>query len=185
VPGQREGPAGIRPPDDATLGQVETWLRGQRRESAYAFDATGKKVWEKHTAAYEVALTEGDKVLVRGQVFTHNHPRGWDVPEDDPLRPGSSFSLEDVRLATELGLAELRAISPAYRMSMRSGPFGWPSGLMVQQAFAVANEQWRQRYASMVRQGMIDIERANAEQLHEIWQELAPVLGLVYNRERW
>ena len=40
-----------RPASDATLGEVERWLRVQHVESAFVFDTSGKKVWERHSVS--------------------------------------------------------------------------------------------------------------------------------------
>lgn len=52
-------------------------------------------------------------------MLSHNHPDGWRYPEDDPRRAGSGFSIADVRLMVEWGLAEIRAVTPGYLYRLR------------------------------------------------------------------
>ncbi|MFI5267832.1 MAG: hypothetical protein ACHQ7M_10695, partial [Chloroflexota bacterium] len=126
------------PPDDASLDEVERWLRSRRTESAYGFNpATGKQVWERHTDGLEVALEPADRELLRGMIFTHNHPQGWRFSTSDPRRKGTSFSPHDIHSAALADMAECRAITPEYVFSMTRGTGGWPSPALVGPMYAL------------------------------------------------
>ena len=173
------------PPGHATLQEVERWLRLRRTESAYGFDpATGKKIWERHTDGMEVPLTPADRQRLRGMIFTHNHPRGWNYPESDPRRDGSSFSPDDVYSAAVSGMAELRAVTPRYVFSMLPRNHGaWPTPDRIEPMVnLVADRRDREQTLAHL-QGMIDPLQSSAEDLHAIWTELAPLMELRYQRE--
>ena len=172
------------PPDHASLPEVERWLRARREESAYGFDpTTGEKVWERHTDGTEVPLTPDDRARLGDMVFTHNHPLGWQFPEDDPRRKGTSFSPHDVQSAALAQVAELRAVSPGYTFVMRPGMHGWPRAEEIGQAFEMAYRHLEAESALAALNGKVDPVRRVADAFHNVWTELTPVLGLEYHRE--
>ena len=177
----------MRPSDNASLAQVEAWLREQPRESAFAFDATGKKVWERHTDGFEVDIPPEDHRLIRGTVFTHNHPRGWAFPPDDPRRAGDSFSPEDISgVAIPLALIEIRAVSPKCRFTMKPARHGWPDVNRLSRAYDLLDETLRQQMTADLLAGRMsaqEMAQRNADHCHLVWQQLAELLGLVYARE--
>lgn len=69
----------------------------------------------------KMGIEFSDKQLreMSGNVLSHNHPDGWRYPENDPRRAGSGFSIADVRLMVDWGLAEIRAVTPAYLYRLR------------------------------------------------------------------
>lgn len=76
---------------------------------------TGEVIWRKSGRASSIEFDDDDEIAqMRGQVLTHNHPRGWRYPADDPRRAGSSFSSTDIAMLVVGKLAEMRAVSPRY-----------------------------------------------------------------------
>ncbi|GEM_PF-5578101 len=61
---------------------------------------------------------------------------------------------------------------------------GWPASRIVLDMFALADAEWEQRFAAGALSGTVDVEQANAGHLHDVWREVAPLLGLMYSRER-
>ena len=179
----------IPPPDDAPpghapLNEVERWLRARRTESGYGFDpTTGEKVWGRHTDGMEVPLTPDDRAQLRGMIFTHNHSRGWQFPEGDPRRKGTSFSPHDVQSAALAQVAELRAMSPGYTFVMRPGAHGWPDVEEIGRTFEMAYRHHEAESALAALSGKLDPVRRVADAFHNVWTELAPVLGIEYHRE--
>jgi 2'-5' RNA ligase len=88
-------------------------------EYAFIADKDGNVLLRDKTsgAPNYVRFTEGEVSRIRsspGAVFTHNHPAG------------RSLSLDDVRLARNMLLSEIRASTSTSVFSMRPGPAGWP-----------------------------------------------------------
>lgn len=174
------------PSDDASLQEVERWLRTRSTESGYGFDpVTGKKVWERHTDGDNVPLSAGDRQRLRGMIFTHNHPGGGKYPADDPRRLGSSFSPHDVHSSALSGMAELRAVSPGYIFTLRPKEgASWPAPEQIAPMVDVAAARHDAATLELRLRGMIDPRQIEADELHDIWTELAPIMGLAYRRER-
>src|SRR5205823_5749281 len=100
----------------------EDELRLLRYESAFAVDAAGNVVLDKAGTSSEIELTDEEVELLRSAtsvIFTHNHPGGWRFPPDDPRHGGNSFSPHDIHLACKCELAEIRAVTPRFRFSMK------------------------------------------------------------------
>lgn len=172
------------PPDDASLGEVERWLRSRLTESAFGFDpATGKKVWERHTDGLEIPLGEEDRVRLRGVIFTHNHPQGWRYSTSDPRRKGTSFSPHDIHSAALADMAECRAITPEYVFSMTRGAGGWPSPYLVGPMYALEQAAYARESTMQALGGTISPVQVVADEAHGIWSRLAPNMGLIYRRE--
>jgi len=175
-------------PEPTALQQAvtaaEAHIRLQGIEVGYVFDTQGRQLLHLYGTEDQIDLT-GHEDILAGNVFTHNHPQGWSFPRDDPRHAGNSFSLEDVMLASRHRLAEIRAVTPVYRYSMQPGAAGWPSPDVLQQAFAIADASRDRRISEGLLRGTIDVERANAEHLHEVWQEVASVLRVEYSRGRF
>ena len=154
---------------------------------SYAFTPDGRMVFQKHlppeAKRNELDLT-GDEDRLHGTIFTHNHPLGWDYAADDPRRAGSSFSPDDILLASKTNLHELRAVSPMYRFSLRPSGEGWPSADAIARAYDLVELRWQQRFLASIRDGTMNIFQADAEHFHETWEEVAQLLGLIYIRER-
>ena len=100
-------------------------IRHQRFESAFVYDPKGNLVFGKDGAQYEVAFSPEELKLMKGNILTHNHPRGLGFPDTDPRSWGNSFSDDDIFLASTHELAEIRAVTPKQRFSMKPPPEGW------------------------------------------------------------
>jgi hypothetical protein len=150
----------------------------------YTFDPdTGGKVWERHTAGMEVPLSDEDRAQLKGTVFTHDHPRGWAYPADDPRRAGSSFSPHDIRAAALADMAEMRAVAPGYVFTIRPREGGlWPAPDQVGPVFDMVKDKNDHRTSQAIIDGSIDPREAIADGPHQVWVELAPLMGLEYRR---
>jgi len=120
-----------------------------------------------------VAWEPGMLEAARGGVLTHNHPGS------------SSFSKGDVQVASQFGLAEMRAVGndgTVYRMTPAVGGI-WPSkqmiGREVQKAVGEVDNEMRSAKAA----GVITVDQANSEWNHLAWEKTAPKIGMVYTRD--
>ena len=179
---------------DRTLSEIvfakETELRPLRYESAAAFAASGIVLLEKQAESatpYEITFSDAEIAALKtqaGVVFTHNHPQGWNYAAGDPRRGGNSFSPNDIELACKAEFAEIRAVSPGYRFSMR--PFAerfaetdWQAIFLV---YSVELENVKREAGAAVMQGHLSREEHSAEVLHRAWTQTALLLGLRYVR---
>jgi len=100
------------------LWSAEIQLAPLPVEVAFLFSVDGVELGRAIGTATQVRLTEEQRELVRGGILTHNHP------------DGSFFSWEDIYLAHELNLTEIRAVqqsNPIQVLSMSRPTGGWVS----------------------------------------------------------
>jgi hypothetical protein len=99
----------------------ETRLRSitTHEEAVLINGVTGSVIWRKSGHVSSIDFDDDEIAQMRGQVLTHNHPRGWRYPADDPRRAGSSFSSTDIAMLVAGQLAEMRAVSPGYLHRVR------------------------------------------------------------------
>ena len=170
------------------IRRKEEELRLQRFESAYAVDEQGIILLDKIGEQYEVALTysERERLLdAQGVIFTHNHPRGWDYATDDPRRAGNSFSPEDIELACEVEVVEMRVVTPRFRFSMKPPEQGWSLEYWNDTLAPVCQRLRRATEMELVRarlQGRLTKPEVEASLWHDVWTRVAAELELVYTR---
>ncbi len=144
------------------------------------FDAAGTE------DTIEVPLKAQAKLArAGGAVFTHNHPGGWAYPPDHPGRKGNSFSKEDIQVACNCRLAEMRATSPGYVHSMKPGPGGWDWRTweeQVEPVYAMFDRIVHAEQGAQILQNKLTTQQAEANHFHLIWSRVAPVLGWHYTR---
>lgn len=161
------------------LRDAEAKLQNDRVEHGYMFDpATGKL--DLHYSAGlvgQVPIWEFQKKGMVGKIFTHNHPT-----------QGGSFSVDDILVASEQALLEVRAVDGArkqYVYSMRAGEGGWPDSTEIKIAYRDAKREAMIRMLEAVRAGLISPTNGEYELLHRTWDFVAQILGVEYRRIRW
>jgi NAD+--asparagine ADP-ribosyltransferase len=89
----------------------EIGIKDRKTEKAYIFDNEGKVVFEKSGNKTGVKFTTDELSKMKGNVLTHNHPNG------------TSFSSEDIKVACDWNLKEVRAVgnNNIYAMKMKDG----------------------------------------------------------------
>jgi hypothetical protein len=170
----------------------ESDLRLLRSEASIAFDTEGNIVLEKGALPgkeYEIEFSDDEIALLRqiGKVtVTHNHPRGWAYPPDDPRHAGSSFSPEDILLACRAQLEEVRAVTPVYTFSMRPPPENdWTEGTWTREIrplYEMVYPQVKSKLYAAALRGELSPSEASVRLDHEVWTEVAWTLGLRYTR---
>jgi flagellar biosynthesis GTPase FlhF len=164
--------------------EIERQIYTQRFESAYAYAPDGTLVLSKDGERYAVKFEFEEYEKLTGTIFTHNHPRGWDVEANDPRRIGNSFSLADVRVASAVKVRELRAVTPAHTYRMVEPAGGWPNfntvinPLYEQRAREITRELQR-----LVTSGAMSAEQAESEHYHRVWSAVTSELGIPYYKE--
>ena len=106
---------------DRVLKGIEIGINNQKYESAAVVDAKGNVLFNKDGQANFVFFTGAELAQMPNNVVTHNHPSS--------LRSrygiGSSFSKEDLTLAVQQNVSEIRAVSGKVVFSMKRPPNGW------------------------------------------------------------
>ncbi|MBI4493277.1 MAG: hypothetical protein HY690_10865 [Chloroflexi bacterium] len=165
---------------------LEDKIRSNPTESAHAFDQNGTLVLSRSGGQYEVSFTSADIAHLRDTVLTHNHPRGLSYPTGDPRAQGNSFSLSDLELATRAQVAEIRAVTPVWRHSMRRPSTGWNAQYfhtVLEPAFSRHDQAVQAEFLEAIRTGSLTPAEATARHYHEVWLRVANELGLQYRRE--
>ena len=179
---------------DRTLSEIlfakETELRPLRYEVAVVFDSSGTILLEKQAepdAPYEITFSDAKIAAMKmqsGVVFTHNHPQGWNYAAGNPRHGGNSFSPNDIELACKAEFAEIRAVSPAYRFSMRplADRFTENDWQAIWLVYSVEVGNVQREFGAAVIQGRLSREEYIAEVLHTGWARAAFLLELRYSR---
>lgn len=90
--------------------ETERRIRCNKDEIGFIFTPEGDQVWSKAGDESSIAIQEAIEAgLLKGMVFTHNHP----------LR--TSFSFDDFKVFIAHGLIEMRAVDDKYAYSMSFG----------------------------------------------------------------
>jgi hypothetical protein len=168
------------------IKRAEDGIRGDLFETAIVFDVHGREILRKPGQQYEISFTNSELAFMQGAILTHSHPRGWSFPATDPRRQGSSFSLADVELAASHGLLEIRAVSPAWRYSMRPGRVPWDRQRFtddIEPGYRQAEAEVLSEFRQAILDGRMTAATAESRYYHEIWSRVARRLGLTYQRE--
>lgn len=170
----------------------EDQIRTQRdHETAILYDVDGTEVWRKEGAATSVNFTPEEIADMRGRIMTHNHPRGWGFPPDNPQSAGSSFGTADWMFFMVSDLQEIRAISPKYRHILRR-PRTMTPRYRATRAFSdqdvvdmvnSANDHIYRRNVRRIDAGELTTAQANADHWHEMSRHLADTWGIEYERQ--
>jgi hypothetical protein len=188
-PRQKPAPAAPRSaesPAQAAARARETQIRSQRHESATAFDANGKPIISKDGGSDYVDISPINIRQMRnaeGVVFTHNHPAGWEFPAGDPRRNGNSFSPEDIRVAADAQVAQMRAVTPTRTYYVDRPSQGWNANYWQQEIrprYERAAQETRSDFIRQIREGRVRPEQAEAEHYHAVWSRVFGELGINY-----
>ncbi len=165
----------------------EAKIRFDQRETLSFFDHDGKLLYRKigEPDQVEFGTTDYEEKLLKGSVMTHNHRTNTEVSQDDPGWKGKSFSIDDVQVAAEIEIAELRSVSFAYRHSMRPPIGGWNKALgeEIALAFEINYAKVYARLEMSYLRDEISYLELDMEATHEAWRLTAQQYKLKYKRE--
>ncbi|MBA2469763.1 MAG: hypothetical protein H0V37_10195 [Chloroflexia bacterium] len=185
----------VTPQADTRARRFEHDVRRERnREYAVIIDNESGRVVGSRIRGERAIIQFTDEQLrsMYGRILSHNHPDGWRYPETDPRRQGAGFSDYDARMLADWGLAEIRAVTPAYLYRLRPpadpashyfhsvlGASSWAIKDAVDRAFDMAD----QHLVSLVATGAIAPEAYDVLINHEAMLRLAQDWGVLYERE--
>ena len=171
---------------ESLLQQCEDELRQLRgQEKAFVYDTAGNLLVERIGSADQIQFGSEDIETMqnaKGAIFLHNHPGGWNYPPTNIQHSGRSFSRSDMILAAGIKLAEMRAITPRIRFSLRPPIAGW-EGITPQDiadAYDLLTSEVRVELIHAVSNGEMTLEEANFWSEHERCKRVAESLGLQY-----
>ena len=163
---------------------VESNIRQNKsHETGVLFNKDGNIVIDKRGGSRSVQFTKDECLLMNDGIFTHNHPGAWGYSENDIMRIGNSFSIQDIALAVGNNLAEMRAVTPNYTFSMKRPDGGW--GISVEELMKLYNDENRNlrlEFTRRINKDTLTISQASATHFHILWKRLSKKLGFDYSK---
>lgn len=154
-------------------------------ETGVIVDREGKVLVDKRGKSFKVEFSDEECNLMKNAIFTHNHPRGWKVPENSIARIGNSFSIEDLSLAVGHDAAEIRAVTPNYTFVMRRPEKGWGVSLKEFQAtYMKENAKLKKEFTQRINAGTLTFAQANSTHFHLLARRIAKNLIGNISKER-
>ena len=165
---------------EAELEQIivekELSIKDRQTEKCFAFDPQGNVIFEKEGDKNSIYFTQEESNIIKGHIFTHNHPSS------------SSFSKEDITTACNLILPEIRAVGAKYRHSMKPPDSGWSQQVfkqVIEPEYERASNEVYWEFTKAIKDGTMTIEMANLNHQHEVWLRVAKKVQLKYIRREW
>lgn len=166
------------------VSDVESNIRQNKsHETGVLFNKDGNIVIDKKGGSRSVQFTKDECLLMNDGIFTHNHPGAWGYAENDIMRIGNSFSIQDIVLAVGNNLAEMRAITPNYTFSMKRPDGGW--GISAEELMKLYNDENRNlrlEFTRRINKDTLTISQASATHFHILWKRLSKKLGFNYSK---
>jgi hypothetical protein len=157
-------------------------------ETAVVFDQEGNVLINKDGSASYVSFTKEELPKMKDAVLTHNHPCGWKFSEKSVRHIGSSFSKEDISLAINNDLAEVRAVTPLYTYVMKRPPDGWGmlAGTFTEEYNKFNSNVQKEFYKIITNStdAATAIQRAESIHYHVLWKRLSKEHGIEYTKEK-
>lgn len=166
------------------VSDVESNIRQNKsHETGVLFNKDGNIVIDKRGGSRSVQFTKDECLLMNDGIFTHNHPGAWGYSENDIMRIGNSFSIQDIALAVGNNLAEMRDVTPNYTFSMKRPDGGW--GISVEELMKLYNDENRNlrlEFTRRINKDTLTISQASATHFHILWKRLSKKLGFDYSK---
>jgi hypothetical protein len=160
--------------------EVERRIVDQPVEWGYVFDPAGQQIGRKRGGRTTLSLAEFGRNTLKHVTVIHNHPVG---PGD--LVEGLTFSESDLRFAVEYDVAELRAVVPGWRFSLRRPPLDCPYDEQVM------SEEYRRvkrmvdaDLSAAVAEGRMTYAVKDAQERHKTFRRLSAAGLLIYRSDR-
>lgn len=165
---------------------IENEIRmNKSHETGMVIDKNGKIIIDKRGEAFQVQFTDSECLLMKDNIMTHNHPRGWGQPEKSLGRIGNSFSIEDLTLAVGNDVAEIRAVTPHYTFSMKRPKSGWGVTVKELKMVYMANElKLRDQFMKRIKKNTLTPSQANATHFHLLARQIAKQYNWTYEKKK-
>jgi hypothetical protein len=150
---------GISPEFRATLYQAESDSIWESNEVSTVYDSKGNKLFHKQGTEHNVEFSDDEITKLKGATLTHNHPNN------------SFFSEEDLSVATEYELKEIRACTEQAIYSFK--PAGMTNNLMFNNRYKKFNESLTQELKDEFLKKIDNHEMTSDDAQKEYIKELA------------
>lgn len=175
------------------LDKIENEIRNLKHEELYVIDQNGKVLFEKIGTRNSIDITDVERKAItsKNAATTHNHPRG------------SSFSIEDILFSSATQNNTIRAVGNKYNYNMfidlnfykleNINEFGAKENAIFHTRIAKLvskhkeiNAKIHKEFVTIINEGKMTIETANATHHHELWSRLSKdkSLHLIYKRTK-
>lgn len=160
---------------DVTVPTLETIVRTHEAqirdlpyENCFAFADDGTIILQKSGTVNQIEISDAEGRLLKGTVFTHNHPGG------------TSFSMEDIQTGSYYEVHEIRATGK-YRTYVMRAPDGSNLNYTLWQergypVFRRAKQEvladHQRRYAA----GLLTGEESIKTFWHDVWQKVSSII---------
>lgn len=155
---------------EGTIRAHEADIRDMPQEHCFAFSSEGVIVLKKSGTVNQIDISLTDIPLLKGTIFTHNHPSG------------SSFSAADIRTACKVGLKEIRATGKYRTYIMRivdGGNFREEMWDKISPVYDLKNEVVRNEFWAKIGRGELTPEEASVRHAHEVWSRTAKEISSI------
>jgi|GEM_PF-2479630 len=176
----------LRDPLQVTLDRIESQIVNESFEHAYVLREDGAILFDEVSASrHEVGFTQAQLDEMSGNIITHNHP---DFVTEPGFSAGSpSPSNADIRLFYQNALAELRVVTPEWRISIKPPEGGWNKVSL--EAILARKRTFAKVFVDEVmpdvRTGRLTLKEAEDEVWQRVWTRIAERTGLQYERIAW
>ena len=154
-------------------------------ETGVLFDINGNVLIDKRGKARSVAFSSDEIKKMKDGILTHNHPGGWNAKPNNILHIGSSFSIDDLKMAINADLLEIRAVGPLYTYSMKRPDKGW--GVKIADfklAYGVIERKVQRELIQAIKENRITVDQANALHYHIVSKRVAQKYGWEYKKAK-
>lgn len=157
-------------------------------ETAVSFNKNGDIVINKDGESRHVSFTKEECRKLKNTVLTHNHPSGWNYNEDSIYRIGNSFSKDDISLAVQCDISEIRAVTPNYTFVLKRPKEGW--GIIFEDFEDVYQDVYKSirkesnAYVDKMKHSDLSYHRSNIVFFHKVNKQLSKILGWEYSKHR-
>ena len=136
---QRDTEKGLNRQEAYTVNKVESQIRNRKTEKGYVIGDDGKIIGESvSSSSNKTRFRIAD--LKKDSIVTHNHPtegKHSGLYGTMAGRIGVPFSMQDVKIAVQHNLKEIRAVTPTYTWSLRRPKGGWGNYKDIERALSV------------------------------------------------
>jgi len=157
------------------MHEIEYSIKNYPTENGFVFNIKGELLWNEDDG-YEDSISVQEPYemgILKGSVFTHNHPNG------------KSFSPKDIDIMLFTEIKEIRAVSDKYVYVARK-PIGFVSENR-DNFFATMNkiaEEIERKIFDAVKNKKITVDESHIIHMHEVWMKMSEKTGLYYERRK-